>query len=143
MFELVDGKKTIFNGNEYYIVKDSKGICIYTWDKNIVDKSFIQVSGDEYTGYQTMYKKYVNKDQIGNIYNFTKKYEYKGFKVNCYNRSYKGDYWIGTDDKEVAEVIGYDELYHDKYGEVVYFKQVNADDKDLVLLGEDRQVTYL
>ena len=50
---------------------------------------------------------------------------------------------IGTDDKEVAEVIGYDELYHDKYGEVVYFKQVNADDKDLVLLGEDRQVTYL
>ena len=69
MHTLLSGKMTIYKDNEFYVNSDKeKGIYIYTWNKDIVDDSFIQISSDK----GTKYKKYVHRSEIGEIYEFNK-----------------------------------------------------------------------
>lgn len=144
MYELLVGNKTMYKGNEFYICKESEGkMYIYTWDKSIVDKSFIQVSGNISTNYQIMYKKYVNKDEIEEIYSFRKVFQYKGVKFLDVTQDCDGNYWIGSDDKKIAEALGLEAYIFDKYGYTIYHKLIKSNDKDLVMIGEDRRVTCL
>ena len=135
MYTLLSGKITTYKGQEYYINRDNeKGIYIYTWDKSVVDKSFIQVSDED----GTMYKKYVQPSEIGDIYKFDKNFEYMGAQVGV-TRSSQNKYVLMTGDAEIAEKLCFTADQFDKYGEVWYHKTIEIGDKDLVYIGEDRR----
>lgn len=132
MKELLFGTVTTYNGNEFYIWRNEKGYLeIYTWDKSKVDKTFTQESGQE-----TLYKKVVHCEEIGDVYDFRKCFEYKGYEVSV-TITKQGKYNLCTTNPDVAREYGFvaDQFDRDM---IRYHKDVEFDDKDLVMVKEER-----
>ena len=135
MHTLLSGKMTIYKDNEFYVNSDKeKGIYIYTWNKDIVDDSFIQISSDK----GTKYKKNVQRSEIGEIYEFNKLFTYKGSDINI-NTTKQGQYFIFTYDSEIATKLGLKGEPIDRPGVMWYHAIIDKDDKDLEYVGEDRR----
>ncbi len=135
MKELLSGRLTTYKGIEYYYWKDNDGnIDIYTWDKNKVDKTFTQISDED----ETMYEKRVQLSEIGDIYEFNKRFKYKGSDINI-NTTKQGKYFIFTYDSEIATKLGLKGEPIDRPGVMWYHAIIDKDDKDLEYVGEDRR----
>ena len=135
MKELLSGRLTTYKGIEYYYWKDNDGnIDIYTWDKNKVDKTFTQISDED----ETMYEKRVQRSEIGEIYEFNKRFKYKGSDINI-NTTKQGKYFIFTYDSEIATKLGLKGEPIDRPGVMWYHAIIDKDDKDLEYVGEDRR----
>lgn len=135
MKELLSGRLTTYKGIEYYYWKDNDcNIDIYTWDKNKVDKTFTQISDED----ETMYEKRVQLSEIGDIYEFNKRFKYKGSDINI-NTTKQGQYFIFTYDSEIATKLGLKGEPIDRPGVMWYHAIIDKDDKDLEYVGEDRR----
>ena len=135
MKELLSGRLTTYKGIEYYYWKDNDdNIDIYTWDKNKVDKTFTQISDED----ETMYEKRVQLSEIGDIYEFNKRFKYKGSDINI-NTTKQGKYFIFTYDSEIATKLGLKGEPIDRPGVMWYHAIIDKDDKDLEYVGEDRR----
>ena len=137
MEKLLFGIITTYCEREYYLWRNEDDeLEIYTWDKNIIDKTFTQESGEE-----SLYKKVVQRDEIGPIFEFDKVFEYKGVRVGV-TISIQGKYVLSTMDASFAKKYDFIADQFDRDG-ITYHKFVEPDDKDLVMVKEKRWPTCI